>query len=161
MIAPDSTIVRSPSNHHHPAGRSKHGGVGFRKLDVPRAAARIEHTLPARGLGFHLRCFCKKSGRGTDSLSAVPASAWGSLRAVTLPGRAVTIAEMIDALRQYAGNGRPALITRKVDPQIQCIVNRWPKRFDSARARAIGFADELALTDVIDDFVKCDWPMQN
>jgi nucleoside-diphosphate-sugar epimerase len=123
---------------------------------------------PLRGLSTHCpledsdSIFVASARRAVEGLirsAESPASAWGSFRAVTLPGRAVTIAEMIDALRQYAGNGRPALITRKADPQIQCIVNRWPKRFDSARARAIGFADELALTDVIDDFVKYDWPV--
>ncbi len=105
------------------------------------------------------RASARRAVEGLIRSAESPASAWGSFRTVTLPGRAVTIAEMIDALRRYAGNGRPAPITRKADPQIQCIVNRWPKRFDSARARAIGFADELALTEVIDDFVKYDWPV--
>ncbi len=125
---------------------------------------------PLRGLSTHCpldesdSIFVASARRAAEGLirsAESPASAWGSFRAVTLPGRAVTIAAMIDALRQYAGNGRAALITRKADPQVQRIVGRWPKRFDSARARAIGFADELALAEVIDDFVTHDWPMQN
>jgi nucleoside-diphosphate-sugar epimerase len=85
-----------------------------------------------------------------------PAQAWGAFRAVILPGRTVRIEEMIAALQSFAGPKATALIGRESNPQVQRIVRSWPKRFDSPRARRIGFAAEQPLLDIIADFVKHD-----
>lgn len=85
-----------------------------------------------------------------------PAQAWGTFRAVILPGRTVRIDEMIAALHSFAGPEACALISHNTDPLIQSIVRSWPARFDSPRARQIGFPEEQALTRIISDFVEHD-----
>lgn len=85
-----------------------------------------------------------------------PAQAWGTFRAVILPGRTVRIDEMIAALHSFAGPEACSLISRNTDPLIQGIVRSWPARFDSPRARQIGFPEEQALTRIIADFVEHD-----
>jgi D-erythronate 2-dehydrogenase len=95
--------------------------------------------------------------RGLIRAAESPAQSWGTFRAVALPGRTVRIDEMIAALRSFAGPEACALIGRKTDPQIQGLVRSWPARFDSARARQVGFPEEQTLADIISDFVQHDF----
>jgi nucleoside-diphosphate-sugar epimerase len=98
------------------------------------------------------------SVQGLIRAAESPAQAWGGFRAVMLPGRTVRVDEMIAALRSYAGAKACALIRRNPDPQVQRIVRSWPARFDSDRARLIGFVEEPGFAEIIADFVKHDTP---
>jgi len=73
----------------------------------------------------------------------------GEDRTVNLPGLSVSVAQMLDALREAAGNEVVKLIRFEPDPVIARIVASWPSDFTAARARALGFvADENYLAVV-------------
>jgi nucleoside-diphosphate-sugar epimerase len=68
---------------------------------------------------------------------------------LTMPGVCCSVAEQIAALRRVAGEKVAARIRRAPDPLIARIVAAWPRRFDPARALALGFRAEASFDDII------------
>jgi len=90
--------------------------------------------------------------RAVESLlhaHALPAERWGTNRSLTLPGIEVSIGDMVDGLGRVAGKGPVARIKWQPDAHIQKIVAGWPYRFDPARAKALGFAPDKTIDDII------------
>jgi nucleoside-diphosphate-sugar epimerase len=79
----------------------------------------------------------------------LPAEAFGTTRMLTLPGLTVTVAEMVDALRDVAGAHVAGRIEWRRDPEIEQIVGGWASRFDVRRARALGFEADSDFADII------------
>ncbi len=73
----------------------------------------------------------------------------GHRRSLTMPGLSVTVAEMIDALRDVAGNDVVALIKHQPDEQIVKIVAGWARDFTATRAKAAGFVADSDFHAVI------------
>jgi D-erythronate 2-dehydrogenase len=83
----------------------------------------------------------------------LPASAWGSSRALNLPGISVTVAEMIAAMTAIAGLQAAKRVAWKPDPRIEAIVRTWPVRFATARALSLGFRADPGIDAVIRDYI--------
>jgi nucleoside-diphosphate-sugar epimerase len=92
---------------------------------------------PRAAVGFMLRA---------ATLDTAPL---GARRTLTLPGLSATVGEEIEALRRAAGERAVKLIRREPDPAIERIVAGWPRRFDAARAEALGFRAESSLDEII------------
>lgn len=73
----------------------------------------------------------------------------GWRRALNLPGLSATVGDEIAALRRVAGDKAVALIRREPDPAIARIVEGWPRDFDAARARALGFTADTSFDAII------------
>lgn len=82
----------------------------------------------------------------------LPGSAWGSNRALNLPGNTVTVAEMIAAMGRIAV-AAPKCVSFKVDPRIERIVKGWPVRFATPRALSMGFKADPGIEAVIRDYI--------
>ena len=95
------------------------------------------HASPRSAVGFLLHA------------ATLDTSAMGARRNVTLPGVAATVGEQIEALGKIAGMSAVKLIRREPDAVIAGIVAGWPRRFDAARARALGFQAETNFEDII------------
>lgn len=81
-----------------------------------------------------------------------PRAAWQSAthnQALNLPGLTVTVAQMIEALRAVGGDAAVARIRIAPDERIKAIVQSWPARFDTARARTLGFAADPSFDAVV------------
>ena len=76
--------------------------------------------------------------------------------ALNLPGVSCTVEEQIEALRDIAGANAVALIKRQPDPTIQRIVGGWPRDFDPARAKALGFVAEDNFKAIIQTYIDDD-----
>jgi nucleoside-diphosphate-sugar epimerase len=85
---------------------------------------------------------------------ALPADAWGASRSVALPGMTVTVQQMMDALRQVAGEAVAARVRFVPDPFIEKIVYGWPTRFEPKRGLALGFRADERFSDVIEAFIE-------
>ena len=79
----------------------------------------------------------------------LPPEAFGVTRMLTLPGITVSIGEMVDALREVAGERVAARVKWQPDPMIQKIVAGWPTAFDARRARAMGFKADPDFASII------------
>ena len=92
---------------------------------------------PASAVGFLLHA------------ATLDAEMLGARRALTMPGLSVTIAEMIEALREVAGDEVAGRIRREPDAVIEKIVAGWPRDFDPTRAREAGFAADADFASII------------
>jgi D-erythronate 2-dehydrogenase len=72
--------------------------------------------------------------------------------AVNLPALTVTVAEMLDTLRQIAGDAVADLVLVEPDPAVEAIVGSWPARFDNTRAAALGLAADASFADVVEQY---------
>jgi nucleoside-diphosphate-sugar epimerase len=90
--------------------------------------------------------------RVTDALlhaMRLPDAAWGSTRALTLPGITVTVGTMVDVLARVAGEAARDRIRWQPDPAIQHIVAGWPVRAEAQRARRMGFTDDGSFEAIL------------
>ena len=72
----------------------------------------------------------------------------------------MTVGEQIEALERAAGPGAVALIREHPDHSIASIVAGWPRRFDTARADALGFRCESTFDEIIHNYIE-DEKIQN
>ncbi len=73
-------------------------------------------------------------------------------RGINPPGLTVTVREMLAALSPT----ERALVQAAPDATVQAIVGTWPARFDSGRARALGFAEQVPLPAILAAFREDD-----
>lgn len=84
----------------------------------------------------------------------VPQSRWGSPLGVNLPGRCLSVGSMIEALFQIGGASMARHLIHQPDPSITAIVGGWPSRFESPRARRIGFRPEPPFDETVRRFLN-------
>jgi len=95
------------------------------------------HASPRSAVGFLLHA------------ALLDTAPLGARRTLTMPGIAVTVGEQIEALRRIAGDRAVARIHHVRDPVIEGIVAGWPRKFDAARALALGFTADASFDDII------------
>jgi D-erythronate 2-dehydrogenase len=82
----------------------------------------------------------------------LPAPAWGTNRALNLPGITVSVGQMMAAMGNIAPQA-PKRVSFKVDPRIEKIVMGWPVRFDTPRALSMGFKPDPDIETVIREYI--------
>lgn len=105
-------------------------------LPVPRS---VKHWMasPASAAGFCVHA------------AEIDGDLIGPRRNLTLPGIAVTVGEMIEALERIAGPETVKLIKEQPDEAIMTIVKNWPREFDASRALALGFVCDASFDAII------------
>ena len=78
----------------------------------------------------------------------------GARRSLNLPGVSVTVGEQIEALRAIAGEKTASLIRREPDETIARIVAGWPRDFDPARAKSLGFRADADFSAIINTYIE-------
>lgn len=88
-------------------------------------------------------------------LAVVEASreAFGGRTALNLPALTVTVGEMLQALREVAGEQVAARVTVEPDEQIARIVGGWPSRFDCQRTHRLGLKGDASYQDIIRQYL--------
>jgi nucleoside-diphosphate-sugar epimerase len=114
-------------------------------LPVPEET-RHWFASPRAATGFFLRA------------ATLDMDALDGLTAINMPGLSATVADQIAALRTVAGQGAVDLIDRVPDARIAAIVNTWPRGFDTARARALGFMAEASFDEIVSVYLEDDAP---
>ncbi|WP_207485979.1 D-erythronate dehydrogenase [Arenibaculum pallidiluteum] len=74
----------------------------------------------------------------------------GSRRCLTGRGVSVTVGEMIEALSEVAGPAVAARIRPTEDPVVARIVRSWPRAFETAQARELGFPVDEGIRAIIE-----------
>jgi nucleoside-diphosphate-sugar epimerase len=95
--------------------------------------------------------------RAIDTLIAgceIDDAALASQRVVNLPGISVSVDEMVEALREVAGNEAVARIRWDTDERVTKIVGSWPGSWNTARAQALGLKGDTAFADVIRAYIE-------
>jgi nucleoside-diphosphate-sugar epimerase len=85
----------------------------------------------------------------------IPEEKFGSAsRVVNLPGITVTVEQMLQALKDVGGEKVLSLVEEKKDPAVENIVLSWPTRFDTTRAKELGFTEDGPLERTIQEYLK-------
>lgn len=82
----------------------------------------------------------------------------GQNRTMTMPGRTLTIRQMIDAMTAVAGPNPAKLIRFEDDPAIRDIVTGWRFDYDPAKALALGLEADDSFEDNVRYYLEDDRP---
>lgn len=83
----------------------------------------------------------------------IDGSTFGSSRALSLPGLATSVREMVAALERVAGAKVVDRIRWEQDPAIIRIVNSWPGDFLTERGDAMGFQRDADFDSIIRGYI--------
>jgi nucleoside-diphosphate-sugar epimerase len=83
----------------------------------------------------------------------LPASAWGTNRALALPGITFSVGEGVDALRRVAGDEVAKRVVFRKDDRINRMVRSFPGRFRTDRALGMGFQADRDIGGIIQDYI--------
>ena len=82
------------------------------------------------------------------------AEVWGTNRAMLLPGTTVSVREMLDVLREVAGDAVASRVRFAPDPFIEKIVYSWPLRYAPRRAESMGFRGDGSFREIVDAYIE-------
>jgi nucleoside-diphosphate-sugar epimerase len=83
----------------------------------------------------------------------LPASAWGTNRALALPGITFSVGEGVEALRRIAGDEVAARVVFRKDDRINRMVRSFPGRFRTDRALGMGFQADADIDSILRDYI--------
>ena len=84
----------------------------------------------------------------------LPATAWGWNRAINLPGLVASMHDEIAALRKVGGEAAVALVRQAPDESVLRLVRTWAARFDTRRARDMGFEADTDFDSIVRAYVE-------
>jgi nucleoside-diphosphate-sugar epimerase len=88
----------------------------------------------------------------------IDAADLGQNRTMTMPGRTLTIRQMIDAMTAVAGPNPAKLIRFEDNPAIRDIVTGWRFDYDPAKALALGLEADDSFEDNVRYYLEDDRP---
>lgn len=144
----DGYTLRLPTICVRP-GKPNAAASGFFSAIIREPLAGAEAVLPVSDDVMHWHASPRAAVGFLVHAATLDGETVGPRRALTLPGVAVTVGGQIEALRRIAGDKALALIRRAPDPFIQGIIASWPRRFDTRRARDLGFQAEDSFEAII------------
>ena len=103
-----------------------------------------------------LELFVMSPGRVIDALlhaATLPGDALAPYRSMMLPGLTVSVAAMLEVLRELGGEEALARVSHEPDPRIESIVASWPARFETQRAERLGFVGDRDFHEIVRIFI--------
>jgi nucleoside-diphosphate-sugar epimerase len=85
---------------------------------------------------------------------ALPESAWGWNRSLNLPGLVASMRDEMAALRKVGGESAAALVREQPDDAVRRLVTTWAARFDTRRARSMGFTADADFESIVRAYVE-------
>ncbi len=84
----------------------------------------------------------------------IDGSQMGQWRTLSLPGITVTVAQMLETLKQVSGAAVAARVSFELDEFVTEIVQGWPTRFSLQRAPSLGFIADGSFVEVVEAFIE-------
>jgi D-erythronate 2-dehydrogenase len=144
----DGMALRMPTVCVRPGAPNK-AASGFFSNIIREPLAGLDAVLPVDDDVRHWHCSPRAAVGFLVKAAEMGGAALGPRRALTLPGLSCTIGEQLDALKAIAGAKLLNHVKRVPDETIRRIVSGWPRNFDAARAKSLGFSAETSFEDII------------
>jgi nucleoside-diphosphate-sugar epimerase len=144
----DGMALRMPTVCVRP-GLPNKAASGFFSNIIREPLAGKEAILPVDPSVRHWHASPRAATRFLIRAVEMGGAALGNRRALTLPGLSCTVAEQLEALKRVAGAKVLDKVKHVPDETIQRIVAGWPRNFDAARAKALGFTAEKTFDEII------------
>ena len=149
----DGRSVRVPTVVVRP-GRPNAAASGFASGVIREPLAGVEAILPVDP-GTEMWVASPRSVvRMFLHALALPAQAWGWNRSINLPGLVASMHEEMAALRAIAGDAAVSLVRHVPDEKVIRLVKTWAARFDTSRARALGFEADRDFESIVRAYVE-------
>ncbi|KAL9605074.1 MAG: hypothetical protein Q9219_000008 [cf. Caloplaca sp. 3 TL-2023] len=78
----------------------------------------------------------------------------GGSRAVNLPGVTVSIYAMLAALKAVGGQAALDLVEERRDAATEKIVESWPAKYDTSKAKQLGFEEDGTLEQTLQEYIQ-------
>ncbi|KAJ6487807.1 nucleoside-diphosphate-sugar epimerase [Mycena sanguinolenta] len=75
-------------------------------------------------------------------------------RAVNMPGFAVTVQDMLDALAEVGGQDKFAFVKEQENPAIKSTLYSWADDFDNSLALSLGMKQDMSFVESVKDYVE-------
>jgi D-erythronate 2-dehydrogenase len=144
----DGMALRMPTVCVRPGAPNK-AASGFFSNIIRDPLAGLDAVLPVDDDVRHWHCSPRAAVGFLVKAAEMGGAALGPRRALTLPGLSCTVGEQLDALKSVAGAKILSRVKRVPDETIRRIVAGWPRNFDAARAKALGFSAEASFAEII------------
>ena len=144
----DGVGIRLPTIVVRP-GKPNKAASGFFSGIIREPLAGIEAVLP---VGDDVRHWVASPAAAVGFLlhaATLDTAILGDRRSLTMPGLSITVGEMVETLREIAGNDTAALIQRRPDAAIVKIVAGWPRDFSAERATSVGFVADTDFAAIV------------
>lgn len=144
----DGVGIRLPTIVVRP-GKPNKAASGFFSGIIREPLAGLEAVLP---VGDDVRHWVASPAAAVGFLlhaATLDTVVLGDRRSLTMPGLSITVGEMVETLRQIAGDETAALIKREPDAAIGKIVAGWPRYFSAERAKSAGFVADTDFAAIV------------
>jgi nucleoside-diphosphate-sugar epimerase len=148
----DGRVLRLPTISVRP-GRPNAAASSFASGIIREPLNGERAVCPVSG---DVRLWLLSPQKAIESLIAgceLEQEALGTWPVVNMPGLSVSVAEMVDALKEVAGEEIASLIDWQPDPKIEKIVGSWPGAWETSRGEKLGLAADHNFSDVIRAFI--------
>jgi len=85
--------------------------------------------------------------------ASLPADTLRRLPPMNLPGLTVSVTEMLQTLREVAGQSAVDLVSTKPDAQVSMLVESWPPAFEAGTARELGFPVNGSFDEIVQEHI--------
>ncbi|MCS6945914.1 MAG: SDR family oxidoreductase [Sutterellaceae bacterium] len=149
----DGRALRLPTIVVRP-GKANAAASGFASAIIREPLAGCEVTIPVPRETAMWVSSPQSAVAAFIHAHELPEAAWGSYRALNLPGLTVTMAQALEALREVGGEAAAARVRFAPDDGIMRIVRTWPTRFETPRADAMGFPRDADLVGIVRAYAR-------
>ena len=148
----DGRAVRIPTVSVRP-GKANAAASSFASAVIREPLNGIEYGCPVPPETLMWMCSPAKVVANLLRAYELPSEAFGQLRAVSLPGIVVSVAEMVDSLRRLGGEAAAKRVRYVKDERIQAIVKTWAAKLETPRALAMGFTADRTMDEIVAQYI--------
>ncbi len=149
----DGRAVRLPTICVRP-GRPNKAASGFASGIIREPVAGVTAVCPVKP--ETLMWLMSPDTATTNLIYAheLPPAAFGHQRCLNLEGLTISVGDMVAALGAVCGDEAAERVQWRRDPAVEAVVSSWPGRFESARARELGFVADRDFESIIRAYLK-------
>jgi nucleoside-diphosphate-sugar epimerase len=149
----DGRAVRIPTVSVRP-GKANAAASSFASAVIREPLNGIEYGCPVPPETLMWMCSPAKVIANLIRAYELPTGSWGELRALSLPGIVVSVAEMVESLRRLGGDAAANRVSYIKDERIQAIVKTWAARLDTPRALGMGFTADVTMDEIVAQYIR-------
>ena len=149
----DGRSVRIPTVSVR-AGKANAAASSFASAVIREPLNGINYACPAAPETLMWMCSPAKVVANLIRAYEMPSEAFGELRALSLPGITVSVAQMVESLRRLGGENAAKRVSFVRDERIQAIVKTWAARLETPRALAMGFECDASMDDIVAQYIS-------
>ena len=153
----DGVSIRLPAICIRP-GKPNKAASGFYSGIIREPLNGIEASVPVHRDMKHSCVSPRSAVRFLIHAAELESGAIGADRSRNMPGVFCTAGEQIDAMARVAGPQYLRLLRDEIDPVIERIVGNWPRGYDAARARTLGFEADKDFDEIIRIYIEEEMP---